>query len=192
MSDPRIFEISRRLTVARLEERWDPLNRSISQRLAEFALRGIAQSSMAVQAVGQICSAEARAAVQLAWQNIWRSALNVGVEPSGDLASQLKAEIRSQTDEHFRRLRMTLEQRQRGIGVGVDHVFDDLIKARELALAQVDGEVDLAVASLERRAEREGVKSVYQFYAPVGAVVSGHASESVVQHIGGWSAPQLN
>src|SRR5262249_18894583 len=67
-----------------------------------------------------------------------------------------------------------------------------LPKARELALAQADAEIDLATASLLRRAEREGARTVYQFYAPVGAVVSGiRASASVVQNIGGSERTEL-
>lgn len=192
MIDPRIVEISRRMTTTRFEDRWDSLGRSISQTLAEFSARGTGQSSMALQAVGRICVAEARAAVQLAWQNVWRAALTIGVEPSADLSAQLKAEIRTQTDEHFSRLRATLEDYDRRIRSHVAHVYDDLVKARQLALAETDAEVDLAVASLERRAEKEGVRSVYQFYAPVAAVVSGrHASASVVQNIGGQERAQL-
>jgi hypothetical protein len=193
MNDPRIAEISRRMTAARLDERWDSLNRSIYQRLGEFASRGIGQSSMALQAVGLLCATEARAAVQLAWQNVWRTALNLGLEPSADLPAHLKTEVRAQTDEHFSKLRAILEEHNRRIGVGLAQPYDDLAKARELVLRETDAEVDLAVASLARRAEREGVASVYQFYAPVGAVVSGsHASASVVQNIGAQERVELS
>ncbi len=104
----------------------------------------------------------------------------------------MKEEIRAETEEHYHRLVATLDEHQRRIGVGVDHIHGDLAKARELTLAQVDAEVDLAVASLERRAAREGVRSMYQFYAPVGAVVSGsHASASIVQNIGAQERAEL-
>jgi hypothetical protein len=187
MSDPRIFEISRTLTATGLEERWGPFQDSLVRRFSEFAERGIGQSSMAAHAIRGLCGAEARAAVQLAWQNLWRTALNVGVEPSGGLAAELKAAIRAQTEEHYRKIGETQEDYERRIGSAGDQLW----KARELALAQVDAEVDLAVASLERRAAREG-GSVYQFYAPVGAVVSGSgASASVVQNIGGQEKAEL-
>jgi len=190
MIDPQIFEISQRLTIASLEERWGPLEDSIAESIYDLTDQGMGHSSVAVGTVAHICATEARAAVQLAWQNIWRVALNIGVEPSEDLAPQLKAAIRSQTEEHFRRLIETVELRQRGVSYPELHT--QLRKARDLMLAQVEAEVDLAVASLKRKTEREGVPSVFQFYAPVGAVLSGaNASASVVQHLGAQQKSEL-
>jgi len=192
MIDPRIVEISRRSTIGHLEQRWDPFVRSIRDELGRFAVRGTAQSSMATQAVGRICAAEAGAAVQFAWQNLWRVAVAIGVQPGGDLPGQLKAEVRAQTEAHFQKLVETLEDNERRTATAVEQVHHDLAKARELALVQVDAEVDLAVASAEGKAQREGVSTVQQFYGPVGAVLSGpHASASVVQNIGSREKAEL-
>jgi len=51
--------------------------------------------------------------------------------------------MRSQTDQHFSRLRKTVEEHERRIGIPAGHVYDDLVKTRELALAQADAEVKL-------------------------------------------------
>ena len=197
MIDQRILDISRRLMAAHLRERWSPMRNSITQRQLECSQSGHGRSGAVVEAIGQICAGEARAVVHFAWSNILRTALTVGIEPSDDLAGQLKAEIRSQTDQHFERLRAELVQNHRlAIGGSEASVFDNLISAREIVLAQIDGEVDLAVASLEQRqrASSQGGKitSVYQFYAPVAAVVSGaNASASVVQNMGAQEKSDL-
>ena len=187
MIDQRILDISRRLMAAHLRERWGPMRNSITQRQLECSQTGHGRSGAVVEAISQICAGEVRAAVHFAWSNIWRTTLTVGIEPSDDLAEQLKAEVRSQTDQHFERLRAELAQNHRlAIGGSEVNVFENLISAREIVLAQIDGEVDLAVASLEQRqrASSQG-GPVYQFYAPVAAVVSGaNASASVVQNIG--------
>ncbi len=190
--DPRVFDISRRMTAALLRERLDSANQAMMQRLAEFASRGTAQSTTAFQAMGRICSAEVKAAVAVAWSNLWRAVLNVGVPLSPDLASELKAEVRRETDDQMEALRTKLTQYDQRIRSHVPAVYDEFINARELELTKIDAEIDLAVASFERRAEVEGSHTVFQFYAPVGAVMSGHhASASIVQNIGGEEKAQL-
>jgi hypothetical protein len=192
MIDSKVFDLSRRMTDVALSERWDSVLESITLSLGQHALGGLGRSGAAGQAVGRICGEEARYAVQLAWQTLWRAALNVGMTPVDDVAREFKAEIRTQTAEHFERLRKTLVERLRPMGINFSERLDRFVRSRDLALTAVDAEVDLAVASAERRGSTDGTSTVYQFYAPVGAVMTGaNSSASIIQNMGAQAKTDL-
>jgi hypothetical protein len=192
MIDPKIRDISGRMTAAKLDSRWVALERSITRRLLQLQGEGQGRSGAAAEAIGDICAAEAQSAVPISWQYIWRAVLNIGVTPSSDLADELKAEIRAQTEQHFRRLKAVVSDHIHRMGLSPDLVHDSLTKARDLALSMADPEVDLALTSVERRLRTEKAETIYQFYAPVGAVVSGaNASASVVQNMSAQARADL-
>lgn len=184
MIDPKIAEISRRMTAVALADRRQQILASLGTAMSNFAARGVGMSSAAGFALGKICAEGARPAAEIAWRNLWRAALAVGFQPDDEFGELLKAEVREQTRDDHERVRRALEERANRISHAAP-ALSMLDQARELSLRALDAEIDLAIASAKRRTSDERREVVYQFYAPVAAVVSGMgASASVVQNIG--------
>ncbi len=196
MVDPKVSELSRKLTEVALVERREQLQRAIERALNDPTSTGLARSGAAILAVQDLCVAEISTAVDLAWRHLKRALSDLGGQPSEHLAQDLKVELFSQLIGYSQYLEQVLRGHHvRLLGSssspGADPLPSEtagrLRRAFELANTRIGAEIELDMLSAMRQVPGAGGQppTILHFHQPVGAVQTGAgAIANVVQNLG--------
>lgn len=196
MVDPKVSELSRKLTEVALAERREQLQRAIERALNGLTISGEGRSGAAILAIQDLCVAEISTAVDLAWRHLKRALGDLGGQPSEHLTRDLKLELFSQIIGYSQYLEQVLRGHHvRLLGSssspGTDPLLSEtagrLQRAFELANTRIGAEIELDMLSPMREVPGTGgqPQTILHFHQPVGAVQTGAgAIANVVQNLG--------
>ena len=186
MLDPKITQLTDRMTRVQFEERQEQLRRDIELAQNEMSAHGLGRSGALVQRVHELCAHDIEIRALIVWQNLARVLSNVGISPSETLADDLKKHVSRYLDSIYSYPYECLQRIVRLIGIGAASSLTD---ARDRAVTKVNAEIDLFVLSLLRRAEAKeqqpgSPQPIFNIYSPLGSIQTGpSATANVVMNL---------
>ena len=187
MLDSKVVELTDGLIQTQFAERRLRLQEELRSASQEFNARNTLFSSMHVLRVAEVCRREVETRAWIVHHAHLRVLSQLAVDPYPELSRDLKGRL-----SYFLPLgddyAQALQDLARRSGLQ-SHPEFRIHEAREHILAKIGTEIDLFVETLARRKKQQGNqadgRSVYNFYAGVGAFQAGPGSTAnVVQHLG--------
>lgn len=189
MVDEEITKIAHDRIRIEIGEQNNNLHIEIDRVKAEMSYRGVLRSSMAIKRVTGLCVETIKNRAQLVWQTLFRFITTSGISYSENLSEELKGLIVHHLPENLGDVRDHVKKITEIAGSPnmYERMEQELVSARNQALAKVGTEIDLFVHALKKKeaAETNGTSStVFNIYSPVGSIQTGDSSiANVTQNI---------
>ncbi|MEW6337800.1 MAG: hypothetical protein AB1625_10440 [Acidobacteriota bacterium] len=180
--EQEIVDRAKALFTARRRERRQALAWSRAALMNKAEAHGMGHGSVVVQGILRLCSDELRVLANLAWQDVHR-AYELLAQPSEQpSAGDLEAVVHLFVEDEYK----TLEEFYGSSLQGQPGSLPGLRPELDAALASVDAEIALFAGWRKRAGANSGGlarSTTYNFYSPIGLVVTGEHAQVAVQHI---------
>jgi hypothetical protein len=197
MFDREAVKIAEKTIFGELPARRVKFGYALGRVRSNAVMQGALQSSGLLFSVADVCATEIEARADRFWEVLHRAIIATGVEWSPEMADQLKKEfndllLRYCFAEIEREFYSTSERLKLSTQASITTGFESRVFG---ARQTVEAEIELFARSLERRQsvqEHSTRSTVFQIYAPVGAIQTGAgATARVVQNLDGAARQQL-
>lgn len=159
MLDKRITRQANTFFLDYCRDRKTQLKKKLEVTIDDFDARNMLHSSFPIKEISEIYAEELKERSRFAWESMRRVLEAQNIEPTGNLAKDLEAEITYQINKLLERMFSEIRQTWKSIGISnkgplrdyANKVELSIASARAQAIVKNRAEIDLYVDSLQNR-----------------------------------------